>query len=77
MLKCITTFSDLIYNSCVLVNDLLIGMLLVSRFGLVEEDAVEVFPCVCICFDGVVIAAQSTAIFLKIYCAPPNSGIRT
>jgi hypothetical protein len=28
----------------------------------------------CICFDGVVIAAQCTATF-KIYCAPPNLGI--
>ena len=31
----------------------------------------------CICFDGVVIAAQRTATFLKINCAPSNLGIRT
>ena len=29
----------------------------------------------CIVFDGVVNAAQYTATFLKIYCAPPNLGI--
>ena len=29
----------------------------------------------CIVFDGVVIAAQCTATFFKIYCAPPNLGI--
>ena len=31
---------------------------------------------VCICFDGVVIAGQCTATFSKIYCVPPNLGIR-
>ena len=30
--------------------------------------------CICICFDGVVIAALRTRLF-KIYCAPPNLGI--
>ena len=35
------------------------------------------FFCICICFDGMVIAAQCTATFSKIYCAPPNLGIRT
>jgi hypothetical protein len=29
----------------------------------------------CIVFDGVFIAAQCTATFSKIYCAPPNLGI--
>ena len=27
------------------------------------------------CIDGMVIVAQCTATFLKIYCAPPNLGI--
>ena len=31
--------------------------------------------CICICFDGVVIGAQCTATFFRIYCAPPNLGI--
>ena len=31
--------------------------------------------CICICFDGVVIPAQCTATFFKIYCAPANLGI--
>ena len=31
----------------------------------------------CICFDGLVIPAQYTATIFKIYCAPPNLGIRT
>ena len=56
--------------------------MLVGMSGLVEESALEVFHhdgthllSSFYYFDGVVIAAQCTATFFKIYCAPPNLGI--